>query len=181
MTRAIWMKFAAGVLLFGTWLGLVLAHLAPAPALIDAIGYTLVGLGIYHAAAGGEQVVLKFASGALLFGAWLALVVVHLAPAAGLVDALGYALMSLGIYQAKNVAALPAFVTSLIGGTPAAAAADDAARAAAAAGSSTVSDPAPADQPAAVVLPAAMPVDGAAATPPATPAPIVAPTPAAVQ
>ncbi|NDV77330.1 hypothetical protein [Burkholderia cenocepacia] len=108
MTRATWMKFFAGVLLFGIWLGLVLARLAPAPALIDAIGYALVGLGIYHATAADGQLVMKFAAGILLFGAWLTLVVMHLAPTAGLIDAIGYTLAGLGIYQAKGILPLPA-------------------------------------------------------------------------
>lgn len=67
MTRATWMKFVAGVLLFGTWLGLVLAHLTPAPALVDAIGYALVGLGIYHAASDDGNMELKFFAGLLLW------------------------------------------------------------------------------------------------------------------
>ncbi|MGQ7907211.1 hypothetical protein [Burkholderia sp. BC1] len=108
MTRATWMKFAAGVLLFGAWLGLVLAQIAPPAPLIDAIGYALVGLGIYHAAAADGQLGMKFVSGLMLFGAWLSLVVVHLAPAAGLIDAIGYTLAGLGIYQAKGIVPLPA-------------------------------------------------------------------------
>lgn len=107
MTRATWMKFAAGVLLFGAWLGLVLAQIAPPAPLIDAIGYALVGLGIYHAAAADGQLGLKFVSALMLFGAWLTLVVVHLAPAAGLIDAIGYTLAGLGIYQAKGIVPLP--------------------------------------------------------------------------
>ncbi|HDR9510649.1 hypothetical protein C5615_30745 [Burkholderia cepacia] len=47
-----WMKFAAAVLLFGAWLALVLLHFVPPQSLVDAIGYTLAGLGVYHAAAG---------------------------------------------------------------------------------------------------------------------------------
>ncbi|MDN7814927.1 hypothetical protein [Burkholderia vietnamiensis] len=102
MTRATWMKFIAGVLLFGTWLGLVLAGLSPAPALVDAIGYALVGLGIYHAASDGGNLVLKFVAGLLLFGAWLALVARGLTPAAGLIDAIAYTLAGLGVYQATG-------------------------------------------------------------------------------
>ncbi|MDN7762970.1 MULTISPECIES: hypothetical protein [Burkholderia cepacia complex] len=47
-----WMKFIAAVLLFGAWLALVLLHFVPAQSLVDAIGYTLAGLGVYHATAG---------------------------------------------------------------------------------------------------------------------------------
>ncbi len=47
-----WMKFIAAVLLFGAWLALVLLHFVPAQSLVDAIGYTLAGLGVYHAATG---------------------------------------------------------------------------------------------------------------------------------
>ncbi|WP_186071303.1 hypothetical protein [Burkholderia gladioli] len=47
-----WMKFLAAVLLFGAWLALVLLHFVPAQSLVDAIGYTLAGLGIYHATIG---------------------------------------------------------------------------------------------------------------------------------
>ncbi|WP_186183325.1 hypothetical protein [Burkholderia gladioli] len=47
-----WMKFLAAVLLFGAWLALVLLHFVPAQSLVDAIGYTLAGLGIYHATTG---------------------------------------------------------------------------------------------------------------------------------
>ncbi|VWD52978.1 exported phospholipase, patatin-like [Burkholderia lata] len=39
MNRATSMKLIAGVLLFGIWRGLVLAHLTQAPALVDATGY----------------------------------------------------------------------------------------------------------------------------------------------
>ncbi|KVX53309.1 hypothetical protein [Burkholderia cepacia] len=46
-----WMKFIAAVLLFGAWLALVLLHFVPAQSLVDAIGYTLAGLGVYHATA----------------------------------------------------------------------------------------------------------------------------------
>lgn len=113
MTRATWMKFVAGVLLFGTWLGLVLARLAPAPALVDAIGYALVGLGIYHAASDGGNLVLKFLAGLLLFGAWLALVARGLTPAAGLIDAIAYTLAGLGVYQATGK---PSLVTARIDG-----------------------------------------------------------------
>ncbi|VWC53618.1 hypothetical protein BLA9940_02044 [Burkholderia aenigmatica] len=126
MNRATWMKFIAGVLLFGTWLGLVLARLAPAPALVDAIGYALVGLGIYHAASDGGNFVLKFLAGLLLFGAWLALVARGLTPAAGLIDAIAYTLAGLGVYQAagkpslvtdqvKGVSMIPVTVTGLAG------------------------------------------------------------------
>ncbi|KWK75799.1 hypothetical protein WM15_29845 [Burkholderia ubonensis] len=114
------MKFAAGVLLFGAWLGLVLARLAPPQPLVDAIGYALVGLGIYHAAAANGQLTLKFLSGLMLFGAWLTLVVMHLAQPAGLIDAIGYTLAGLGIYQAKGPALKP-IVTGLLGGTTVAA------------------------------------------------------------
>ncbi|WP_175777535.1 hypothetical protein [Burkholderia anthina] len=113
MNRATWMKFIAGVLLFGTWLGLVLAKLAPAPALVDAIGYALVGLGIYHAASDDGNLVLKFLAGLLLFAAWLVLVVRGLAPAAGFIDAIGYTLAGLGVYQAKGV---PSLATKLVKG-----------------------------------------------------------------
>lgn len=113
MNRATWMKFIAGVLLFGTWLGLVLARLAPAPALVDAIGYALVGLGIYHAASDGGNLVLKFLAGLLLFGAWLALVARGLTPAAGLIDAIAYTLAGLGVYQATGK---PSLVTARIDG-----------------------------------------------------------------
>jgi len=47
-----WMKFIAAVLLFGAWLALVLLHYVPPQSLVDAIGYTLAGLGVYHATAG---------------------------------------------------------------------------------------------------------------------------------
>lgn len=53
MNSATWMKFLAGVLLFGAWLALVLLHLVPPGPLVDAIGYTLVGLGIYHTSTSG--------------------------------------------------------------------------------------------------------------------------------
>ncbi|WP_186169780.1 hypothetical protein [Burkholderia gladioli] len=108
MKKEALMKFLAGALLFAAWLGLVLFRMAPAPALVDAIGYSLVGLGVYHATAEDGQLLLKFVAGALLFGAWLVLVAYGLAPAAGLVDAIGYGLMALGIYQAKGFTALPA-------------------------------------------------------------------------
>ncbi|WP_174429498.1 hypothetical protein [Burkholderia metallica] len=113
MNRATWMKFIAGVLLFGTWLGLVLARLTPAPALIDAIGYALVGLGIYHAASDDGNLELKFFAGFLLFVAWLVLVYRGFAKADGLVEAIAYTLAGLGVYQAKGV---PSLVTSLVKG-----------------------------------------------------------------
>jgi hypothetical protein len=43
------MKFAAGVLLFGAWLALVVIGKAPADHLIDAIALTIAGLGIHGA------------------------------------------------------------------------------------------------------------------------------------
>ncbi|WP_322055614.1 hypothetical protein [Burkholderia cenocepacia] len=46
------MKFIAAVLLFGAWFALVLLHYVPPQSLVDAIGYTLAGLGVYHATAG---------------------------------------------------------------------------------------------------------------------------------
>lgn len=174
MTRATFLKFAAGVLLFGTWLGLVLARLAPAPALVDAIGYALVGLGIYHAAAADGQIATKFVAGLLLFGAWLALVAVKLVPAAGLIDAIAYTLMGLGIYQAKNTSTLPQILTGLLGaaaaGNAPAATVDEAMPAA------MQQDPTPAAKP----TPPAEPVTPAPAAPMA-PAPIVAQPPQAVQ
>ncbi|RQV20677.1 hypothetical protein DF039_12655 [Burkholderia cenocepacia] len=156
------MKFFAGVLLFGTWLGLVLARLAPAPALIDAIGYALVGLGIYHAAADDGNLVMKFIAGLLLFGAWLALVVVHLAPVAGLIDAIAYTLSGLGIYQAgKRGQALPSFVTGLLGGAVTGAATSSVA------GASTLSDASAAT---AEILPPVVAAAVPAAEPEAAPA-----------
>ncbi|WP_186137317.1 hypothetical protein [Burkholderia gladioli] len=110
MKKAALMKFVAAVLLFAAWLGLVLFGLAPAPALVDAIGYSLVGLGVYHATAEDGQLVLKFVAGVLLFGAWLILVARGMTPAAGLVDAIGYGLMALGIYHAKGFPTLPVLV-----------------------------------------------------------------------
>lgn len=57
-----WMKFIAAVLLFGAWLALVLLHFVPAQSLVDAIGYTLAGLGVYHATAGsGAPIVTALA------------------------------------------------------------------------------------------------------------------------
>ncbi|WP_176330977.1 hypothetical protein [Burkholderia vietnamiensis] len=47
-----WMKFTAAVLLFSAWLALVLLHYVPPQSFVDAVGYTLAGLGVYHAAAG---------------------------------------------------------------------------------------------------------------------------------
>lgn len=176
MTRATWMKFVAGVLLFGTWLGLVLARLAPAPALIDAIGYALVGLGIYHATAADGQLVMKFAAGVLLFGAWLALVVANLAPVAGLIDAIAYTLAGLGIYQAAGPKSLPPFVTGLLGGAAAGAAMTAGASAPAGADVGTT-------EPAAAVVAAAATAEPASALPavaPAVPVPAVA-QPAPVQ
>lgn len=49
MNSATWVKFLAGILLFGAWLTLVLMRIVPPGPLVDAIGYALVGLGIYHA------------------------------------------------------------------------------------------------------------------------------------
>jgi hypothetical protein len=54
MNSATWVKFLAGVLLFGAWLTLVLMRIVPPGPLVDAIGYALVGLGIYHASANGS-------------------------------------------------------------------------------------------------------------------------------
>ncbi|ATF84546.1 hypothetical protein [Burkholderia gladioli] len=51
-----WMKFLAAVLLFGAWLALVLMHYVQAQPFVDAIGYTLVGLGIYHASTGATAI-----------------------------------------------------------------------------------------------------------------------------
>jgi hypothetical protein len=56
MNSATWVKFLAGVLLFGAWLALVLMRIVPPGPLVDAIGYALVGLGIYHASANGTSV-----------------------------------------------------------------------------------------------------------------------------
>ncbi|MCA8430021.1 hypothetical protein [Burkholderia seminalis] len=177
MNRATWMKFIAGVLLFGTWLGLVLARLAPAPALVDAIGYALVGLGIYHAASDGGNIVLKFLAGLLLFGAWLALVARGLTPAAGLIDAIAYTLAGLGVYQATGK---PSLVTARIDGfsvTPvtltglAGAGSGGAAAMPAAASAASAVTSATADSPAA-------PVAGADAVPAAVPAVAAQPAPA---
>lgn len=55
MNSATWVKFLAGVLLFGAWLTLVLMRIVPPGPLVDAIGYALVGLGIYHASANGSS------------------------------------------------------------------------------------------------------------------------------
>ncbi|PRZ56553.1 hypothetical protein BX589_101203 [Paraburkholderia fungorum] len=49
MNSATWVKFLAGVLLFAAWFVLVLMRIVPPGPLVDAIGYALVGLGIYHA------------------------------------------------------------------------------------------------------------------------------------
>ncbi|WP_175786335.1 hypothetical protein [Burkholderia cenocepacia] len=178
MNRATWMKFIAGVLLFGTWLGLVLARLAPAPALVDAIGYALVGLGIYHAASDGGNLVLKFFAGVLLFGAWLALVARGLTPATGLIDAIAYTLAGLGVYQATGkpplvsaridgFSMMPVTVTGLAG-----------------AGNGDAGD-APAAMPeaagaasAAVATAADSPAGGATAAPAPVPAVAAQPTPA---
>ncbi|MBW9102968.1 hypothetical protein [Paraburkholderia phenoliruptrix] len=43
------LKFAAGVLLFGAWLALVIMGKAPADHLVDAIALTIAGLGIHGA------------------------------------------------------------------------------------------------------------------------------------
>jgi hypothetical protein len=56
MNSATWVKFLAGILLFGAWLTLVLMRIVPPGPLVDAIGYALVGLGIYHASANGSSV-----------------------------------------------------------------------------------------------------------------------------
>jgi len=56
MNSATWVKFLAGVLLFAAWLTLVLMRIVPPGPLVDAIGYALVGLGIYHASANGASV-----------------------------------------------------------------------------------------------------------------------------
>ncbi|SPV11583.1 Uncharacterised protein [Burkholderia cepacia] len=113
MTRATWMKFIAGALLFGAWLGLVLARLAPPAALVDAIGYALVGLGIYHAASDDGNLVLKFLAGLFLFVAWFVLVGRGLAKPEGLIDAIGYTLAGLGVYQAKGI---PSFSAKVVEG-----------------------------------------------------------------
>lgn len=55
MNSATWVKFFAGVLLFAAWLALVLLRIVPPGPLVDAIGYALVGLGIYHASANGSS------------------------------------------------------------------------------------------------------------------------------
>lgn len=55
MNSATWVKFLAGVLLFAAWLALVLMRIVPPGPLVDAIGYALVGLGIYHASANGAS------------------------------------------------------------------------------------------------------------------------------
>ncbi|MDR8394964.1 hypothetical protein NE850_01320 [Paraburkholderia sp. USG1] len=54
MNSATWVKFLAGVLLFSAWLVLVLMRIVPPGPLVDAIGYALVGLGIYHASNGSS-------------------------------------------------------------------------------------------------------------------------------
>ncbi|AMU15126.1 hypothetical protein BJL96_05535 [Burkholderia cenocepacia] len=175
------MKFVAGVLLFGTWLGLVLAHLTPAPALVDAIGYALVGLGIYHAASDDGNMELKFFAGLLLFVAWLVLVYRGFAKADGLVEAIAYTLAGLGVYQAKGVPSLvngfvkgvsmiPVTVTGLAGAgggggggaaaTPAAASAAPVVTAVAAdspAAPAAATDAAPAPVPAVAAQPAPAP------------------------
>lgn len=56
MNSATWVKFLAGILLFSAWLTLVLMRIVPPGPLVDAIGYALVGLGIYHASANGSSV-----------------------------------------------------------------------------------------------------------------------------
>ncbi|MFM0270081.1 hypothetical protein PQQ59_05820 [Paraburkholderia aspalathi] len=55
MNSATWVKFLTGVLLFAAWLALVLMRIVPPGPLVDAIGYALVGLGIYHASANGSS------------------------------------------------------------------------------------------------------------------------------
>jgi len=55
MNSATWVKFLAGILLFSAWLTLVLMRIVPPGPLVDAIGYALVGLGIYHASANGSS------------------------------------------------------------------------------------------------------------------------------
>ncbi|KFX64279.1 hypothetical protein KBK24_0121845 [Burkholderia sp. K24] len=56
MNSATWVKFLAGVLLFAAWLALVLMRIVPPGPLVDAIGYALIGLGVYHASANGASV-----------------------------------------------------------------------------------------------------------------------------
>ncbi|HDR9093391.1 hypothetical protein QZM46_17770 [Burkholderia vietnamiensis] len=64
-----WMKFIAAVLLFGAWLALVLLHYVPPQSLVDAIGYTLAGLGVYHAAAGSVGPIVTGLTGTAVLGA----------------------------------------------------------------------------------------------------------------
>ncbi|MCA8226219.1 hypothetical protein [Burkholderia vietnamiensis] len=64
-----WMKFIAAVLLFGAWLALVLLHFVPAQSLVDAIGYTLAGLGVYHATAGSVGPIITGLAGTAEFSA----------------------------------------------------------------------------------------------------------------
>ena len=64
-----WMKFIAAVLLFGAWLALVLLHYVPPQSLVDAIGYTLAGLGVYHATAGSVGPIVTGLTGTAVLGA----------------------------------------------------------------------------------------------------------------
>lgn len=59
---------------------------------------------------------IKLIAGVGLFGAWLALVILKMVPAAEFVNALQLALMALGIYHASTQNAAPA-VTSYLAGT----------------------------------------------------------------
>ena len=63
-----WMKFIAAVLLFGAWLALVLLHYVPPQSLVDAIGYTLAGLGVYHATAGSVGPIVTGLTGTAVLG-----------------------------------------------------------------------------------------------------------------
>ncbi|HDR8944341.1 TPA: hypothetical protein QDA71_001321 [Burkholderia vietnamiensis] len=62
------MKFIAAVLLFGAWLALVLLHYVPPQSLVDAIGYTLAGLGVYHATAGSVRPIASSLTGTAVLG-----------------------------------------------------------------------------------------------------------------
>ncbi|MBR8234587.1 hypothetical protein K6W26_23225 [Burkholderia sp. AU42008] len=64
-----WMKFIAAVLLFSAWLALVLLHYVPPQSFVDAVGYTLAGLGVYHATAGSAGPNVTALTGTAVLGA----------------------------------------------------------------------------------------------------------------
>ncbi|RKE35310.1 hypothetical protein B0G76_1373 [Paraburkholderia sp. BL23I1N1] len=50
MNASLWVRFVAAAMCFAAWGALVLMGKAPANEFIFALGQTLIGLGVYHAA-----------------------------------------------------------------------------------------------------------------------------------